>query len=296
MSDASERRAQLKALQQKGAAWQAANAPLPPSTAPEVIFATPLISKNRAFDWDVICANLAATVRSLRNQTSDQWRMLICGQDQPKGITFDAHVQFLPYAVPDTETDKNALNFDKWLKIKQMTAHLSTSESGDGYLFQLDADDIVHPDLVAHITADNNGQGYYITHGYMMDLGSLQMAYLGARSLRRPFAKSFNRECGSCVAARFDFRQGPAFAEPLNARGRHKDMHENLAAYGFILQPVPFAAALYVVNHGENIRQRRGKKDAKISYLRRNRLNAAAARDVAQAFQLNDLFPDKPPL
>lgn len=296
MSEASERRAHLAALREKGRAWQAAHPLVPPSNAPMVIFATPLISKNRAFDWDVICRNLAATVGSLRHQSSDNWRMVICGQDVPDGITFDDKVRFLPYEIADTETDKNALNFDKWLKIKQMTAHLATTETGDGYLFQLDADDIVHPDLVRHITDNNNGQGYYITHGYMVDLSTSHMGYLGARSITRPFAKAFNRECGSCVAARFDFRDGSGFREPLNARGKHSDMHENLAAYGFDLQPIPFPAGLYVVNHGENIRKRRGKMDAKISYLRRNRLTAARTRDVVQMFHLHKLFPDKYPL
>ncbi|MEL7212613.1 MAG: hypothetical protein AAGK92_08130 [Pseudomonadota bacterium] len=293
MSERSDRRAALAKLREKGAAWQAAHTPMPPSDQPEVIFATPLISKNRAFDWDVICQNLAATVGSLRNQTSSLWRMVICGQDKPDGITFDNHVQFLPFKTPDTETDKNALTFDKWFKIRAMTKHLSETEKGDGYLFQLDADDILHPDLVAHITSDNNGQGYYITQGYMVDMDSKRMGYLGPRRLRWPFAKPFNRECGSCVAARFDFRQGPGFAEPLNARGKHKDMHENLAAYGFALEPVPFPAGLYIVNHGENIRERRGKMDAKISYLRRNLLSAARNRDVIAAFSLDSLFASK---
>ena len=293
MSAAAQRRAHLKALRKNGTAWQAMHPLARPSDAPEVIFATPLISKNRAFDWGVICANLAATVGSLRHQTSEKWRMVICGQDCPDGITFDDQVKFLPYEVADTETDKNALNFDKWHKIKQITAHLAQTETGDGYLFQLDADDIVHPDLVAHITADNNGQGYYITQGYMVDLATHEIGYLGARSLRRPFAKPFNRECGSCVAARFDFREGPAFQEPLNARGRHKDMHDNLAAYGFTLDPIPFPAGIYVVNHGENIRLRRGKMDAKISYLNRNRLSHALNHEVVTAFNLDTLFPDK---
>lgn len=293
MSEASDRRAQLQALRKKGAAWQAAHPLAAPSTAPDVIFTTPLISKNRAFDWGVICANLAATVGSLRNQTSPDWRMVICGQDQPEGITFDDQVRFLPYDVADTETDKNALTFDKWHKIKHMTAHLADTETGDGYLFQLDADDILHPALVAHITADNNGQGYYITRGYMADLATRDIGYLGPRSLRYPLAKPFNRECGSCVAARFDFRDGPAFKKPLNARGKHKDMHDNLGAYGFTLDPIPFAAGIYVVNHGENIRLRRGKMDAKISYLKRNRLSRTRSRDVIAAFHLDTLFPDK---
>lgn len=293
MTDTSDQRARLAKLREAGAAWQAAHSFPAPSDTPVVLFTTPLISKNRAFDWDVICQNLAATVGSLRNQTRHDWRMVICGQDRPDGIDFDDQVRFLQYEVPDTETDKNALNFDKWLKLKQMTAHLCDTETGDGYLFQLDADDIVHPDLVRFICGDNNGHGYYITQGYMVDLASREMGFLGARSLRRPFAKPFNRECGSCVAARFDFRNGSAFQEPLDARGRHKDMHENLAAYGFALEPVTFPAGLYIVNHGENIRQRRGKMDAKISYMRRNRLSRAARQSVVNAFHLDTLYPDK---
>ena len=37
--------------------------------------------------------------------------------------------------------------------------------------------------------------------------------------------------------------------------------------YGFPMIPVPFRAGLYMVNHGQNMIERRGKLDTRLGYL-----------------------------
>ncbi|MFD1342479.1 glycosyltransferase family A protein [Litorisediminicola beolgyonensis] len=273
-------------LAAEGRAWRAAHPPRPPSDTPEVVFVIPLISKARAHDWARVCRTLADTLASLRAQTSPAWRALVCCQDRPEGIAFDDTVSFLPFERPDEVSPETVTKFDNHAKKTQMILHLAKTHGGDGYLFQLDADDMLHPELVAHMVGDNNGAGYLIPKGYMMHAETRALAYLGPKRLRYPFANRFDRECGSSSAIRFDFRDGDACLEPIRKRGKHKEIADHMAAYGFEMTEVPFPAALYVIGHGENMRQRRGKMGAKERYLRRNRLSKGDDRAARAAFGL----------
>ncbi|KAA9009283.1 glycosyltransferase family 2 protein [Histidinibacterium aquaticum] len=270
-------------------AWAAARPPRPSSGDPEVVFAIPLISKARAYDWATVCHRLAETLGSLRAQSSHRWRAFICCQDRPEGISWDEQVTFLPFEIVDEVSAETVTRFDNHAKKERIFAHLAETHGGDGYLFQLDADDLLHPGLVEHIVTDDNGAGYWIEEGYMLDLRTGALAYMGPKSLRHPFAHTFIRECGSSSALRFDFRDGEETLTPIRDRGKHAEVPERMARYGYRMTPVPFPAALYLVGHGENMRQRRGKLGAKESYLRRNRLRAARAREVRNEFGLTEL-------
>ncbi|EAR49558.1 hypothetical protein OG2516_04326 [Oceanicola granulosus HTCC2516] len=263
---------------------------LPPSDDPEVVFIIPLISRARAYDWGVVQRHLRATLGALRAQTSPRWRALVCCQDRPEEVAFDGQVSFLPFVAADVVRDETAVVFDNHAKKDLMLDHLAATHGGDGYVFQLDADDLLHPRLVEHIVADNNGAGYWIERGYMYDVARDRLAYLGPKRLRYPFGHTFLRECGSSSALRFDFRRDARCLETIRDRGKHAEVPARMAAHGLAMTPVPFPAALYLVGHGENMRQRRGKLGAKMRYMRRNRLLPRAARRVRNEFRLRALL------
>lgn len=279
------RRAEPKA-REAGAAWRAANPLRPLAEDATVVFAMPLIGKAKAQDWDIIERNLAATIRSLRAQSSTRWEAIICGQDVPDGILFDEQVRFLHHPVP-VKADKLT---DRPAKLRQLVEHLAEDWKRDGYFFMLDADDLLHPDLVEHVVSGADPSGYVLPEGYMLDAPTGDLAYLGENRIRYPHSGRFYSHCGSCAAIRMDFRDGPAFMEPLNARGTHKSQFDNLAAYGIRPLKVPFGGVIYLVNHGENLRERRGKMDSKLRYLDRNRLGPARASSVREQFALKELL------
>ena len=226
----------------------------PPSDAPLVVFAIPLISRRRAPDWSRVEANLAATLGSIVQQTNPNWIALVCGQNRPEGLPDDDRIQFLTSTVGDKF-------YDKGDKRRQLLAHTARHIRRDGYYFQCDADDILHPKLVDHICTDNNGAGYYIDQGYFVDAGTGRCATLGPD--RRPFHLS----CGSSTAARFDFRRHRRFEKLLKTHRSHTKIVKIMRLYGFPMTPVPFRAGLYMVNHGQNMIERRGKLDARLGYL-----------------------------
>ncbi len=248
-----------------GRLWQWRNRPLAPSGAPQMVFAIPLISKERSEDWGRVSANLAATLASLAAQTDGDWQAAICGQDRPDGVVWDNRVRFLRHDGP-------ALFFDKSAKMAQLQADLfERMEARDGYWFPLDADDILHPGLVAHVRGGDNGQGYLIDRGYMLHAETGALASLQPPDARFPRATHFHRSCGSCVAIRFDFRtvegRSADFREVVAGRGAHRKVARNMGHYGLRMARVPFAAALYVVGHGENMRKRRGKMAGKLKHF-----------------------------
>lgn len=250
----------------KGWLWQRRTPRRPSSGDPLVLFAIPLIGRHRATDWARVCANLAETLAALQRQSDGQWRALICGQDRPDlppALAGDPRIAFVPYRGRDKFYDKG----DKRIALIR---HIGQTVRGDGYYMQLDADDILHPALVAHVRGADNGAGHVITRGYVADLDGGRMAPLGPEPGRAPF----NLMCGSCNIVRYDLRQGRAWLRVLRVLRAHGTVPATLADYGLHLEPVPFPAALYLVGHGENMVRRRGTEGGKFDYLDRHGLPA----------------------
>jgi len=278
----------------EGKLWQMRNAHALASSAPDpedlrVVFAIPLISRASASDWDNVQDNLAATLATLRNQKDPRWCAVICGQNRPEAIAFDERVTFLPF--PDRPE-----GFDKHQKSEFLRRHVASEVRGAGYYFALDADDLLHPGLVAHILTDDNRAGYLIDRGYMLDHATLALATLQPPDAARPEATQFHRSCGSSSAIYFDFGSGADYATVLWARGNHRKVVRNMAYLGIEIALVTFPAAIYVMNHGDNLRQKRGRIAGKMKHFDLNPVSdpAEAAR-IGETFGFARLFPGRWP-
>ena len=262
----------------RGRAWRAAN-PLRPLDPDAVVsFAIPLIGRDRAGDWALVEANLEATLASLLRQSDPRWRAIICSQDCPK-LPEDRRIAFLPFQEPPDVQNP----IDKYRKIRVLKDHVA-SDGGDGYFFMLDADDILHPKLVEHMMETANPAGYILERGWMVDAATEETAILAPPTIFRRRSKPFHQHCGSCSAIRFDRRDGDTFLEPLAAKGKHGEQADRLTAFGLALAPIPFPAALYMMNHGENLRKRRGLMHTKLEYLRRHQVPADRAARIRAEF------------
>ncbi|EAR52184.1 hypothetical protein OG2516_02069 [Oceanicola granulosus HTCC2516] len=239
----------------RGRIWRWRRGEVRPSAAPEVIFAIPLVSRRRAGDWAQVEANLAATLDSFRRQSDPGWRAVICGQDRP-ALPDDARITFVTARVGDKF-------YDKGDKRRQLIRHVSRTLAGDGYYMQFDADDILHPEAVAHMRADNNGRGYLIDKGYFVHAGTRAVAPM------TPPEKPFHLACGSSSAVYVDFRTHRRDARLLAEHRSHTRVARICDEWGVPLDPVPFPAALYVVGHGENMIARRGKLDERLGWFER---------------------------
>ena len=266
-----------------GRLWQARLRPAPSSGNPLVIFAIPLISKARAGDWGRVSANLAATLDSLAAQRSGSWAALVCGQDRPEGVDLErvggGRVRFVPYRGRAKFYDKG----DKRLAL--IDAAMAAFAGRDGYYAQWDADDLLHPDAVGHVTAGDNGRGYLINRGYMADLAANVFAPIGPDAAEggRPFWQA----CGSCAFVRYDFRAQPGHWRRLLRRmSSHTRIPDWMALSGMPLEELGFPAAIYAFNHGENMRRRRGKDAGRLAALEARALPPEEVARVRAAFAL----------
>ncbi len=252
----------------------------PPSDAPIVIFCTPLMGRHMAQDWGAISAGLSRTIDTLLAQTDPNWRLLITSQDMPDPLCDDPRIAFLRYESPVNRPDQLA-------KGVHMMADLPRRLAGqDAYMHALDADDLMHPDLVAFIRRDNNCRGYWHRDGGMIDARTGLIARCGERTLRYPTSRPFLNHCGSSAAVYVDFR-GPRRSEEMAGRfymGSHRNFRITARAHGITLDAIPFPAALYVMNTGENMRDKRGKMHRKLRYLQQNMLPATTQTTLRTAF------------
>ena len=245
------------------AAWAAAHPLAPPAADVTVRFLVPLISRAKAHDFARVSRNLGHTLASLARQTSDRWSVTICGQDRPEGVAFDGdRVRFLPFPIR-----ARAKGSDKPRKQRFLIRDAAQGPARDGYIHFLDADDILHPRLVAHIVTDNNGHGYSVTHGWVVDFAARRIAPAVPPEESGTDTRPLYRLCGSSAALRFDLREGAHHVTPAFERGAHGNTATRVARFGLHLAPVPFGAVLYSVNHGDNLQIHRGLGDTKTGYL-----------------------------
>lgn len=246
-----------------------------------VTFIVPLVSKEHVQDWPMVCERLKATLQSFLAQTNPNWKAIIVGQDKPATLPDDPRIHFEPFTVP---VEGN----DKWIKLKAGCDAMAELSWTSGYAMSFDADDFAHVDLV-DAALKEQASGYLITEGYLYDLSTKNLAKTGRQSLLRPYQKPFWKLCGSCALFRYDLSNGASEVAFLQETLQHEHrMFPYLAKLAQRkLHPLPFPAALYLINHGDNFSDRRGRGGFKTRLVEKAAIkDADTKRRVLQAFTM----------
>ena len=156
----------------------------------KVLFAIPLKAKNRSTDWSDTLASLKKTVNSIKQQSVQEYEIYIATNDPDEIETVFGSEVFCIKADFDLPAHKwNRPSADKHKKRTLIASEIKKSFSEDCYIMFLDADDLVHRNLVKYVLENSaRGVSYVIDHGYSMDVGT------GSISELYPFTKF----CGSC--------------------------------------------------------------------------------------------------
>ena len=207
----------LGAARDDGRSAQAEDPASPPAAAPaavaagvpEFMFGISLASRRVSVDWGRTQELLGHTLRSLLNQSDPRFSVVICGHERPELAELaDPRVRFVE-ADGSPPQDSSGFRGDKMRKRRLIGSILR--QRGGGYFFPLDADDLVHRDVVAHALQDDNRRGYLIETGYTLDYANRNLAPVpGAWSV------SFDRSCGSSAAIFFAPDDLPVNSEPDN--------------------------------------------------------------------------------
>ena len=210
-------------------------------------FGIALIPRLSAHDWRLIEALLDLTLRSVRAQTDQDFRVVIAQHDRPRLSLRDPRLTFLDVDYPAQEPGPN--NADSGRK-KRLIEDFVLADGG-GLLMLLDADDWVDARLVeaARATIGADQVGALIDRGLVTDFRSLRAATLPDPAV---FEGEFHRVCGSSGVARLE----PGAADPLRRNpcrvlGSHHEWVEVAREHDAALSRLPVSGN-YLINTSEN--------------------------------------------
>ena len=134
----------------------------------------PLKSKQVSKNWDITCKSLDATIKSLENQSDKEFDYMVVGHESPdflvdktwhgKSVFHSISEIQPPPAVGATQHD---YTIDKNSKIVKGIMLLKERNTEVKLWFPLDADDLIHQDLVKIIGQYDDPAGVILEHGYM---------------------------------------------------------------------------------------------------------------------------------
>ena len=171
---------------------------------PSVVFLIPFASRKVKSKWEIACAHLRQTLKSIQNSTSGNYRVVVAGHEAPDfDIEFDSRCYFLPlhHPVLSHENYHVSLELDKLTKIAAAWEYAKLTWNPK-YVMKLDADDFISSRLVDWLDNANDEAGYLIKYGW---LWRSESRYLIQRT------EYLDRLCGSCLIIRSDLadKNGP---------------------------------------------------------------------------------------
>jgi hypothetical protein len=250
---------------------------------PTVAFLIPFASRKVKAKWNVACAQLRQTLKSIENSNSGNYCVVVAGHEPPDfDVGFDSRFYFLSldHSIPSHDNYTAALILDKLAKI-DAAWNYAKSKCNPRYVMKLDADDFISARLVEWLETADDEAGYLIKYGWMWRSGS---RYLIQRT------EYFDRTCGSCLITRSDVIdecgpfltdwEGVPFDEPSSAlaAGDHYSLvpgsrigtlllndscirySAQFAYLGLRLSTVPFLAVVYGTGNRDSVEGRRRPK------------------------------------
>ena len=203
-----------------------------------LVFIIPLKSKKFAGSWDNVCRVFERCLKSVCNQTSDKFKVIVVCNEKPNIKFCHDNVEYIKVDFMPPEP----CSADKYKKIEIGLVY--AQKYNPKYFMHVDADDCVNKNLVEFSEKNPKCDGWYFDSGYIYNEGSKFIF------LRK---KEFNTICGTCRIIRYKIIKSNKL--PLHS-------HKCTIIYGHKLKPLPFIGSVYIRRHGETMAdaQRRWKR------------------------------------
>lgn len=211
----------------------------------EVTFGIALISKRVAADWPSVENLLAATLRSVFNQSVPIRVVIACHEAPRIDEAFDHRVTIrqVDFDIPRFRSE---MELDRMRKVEVLGAALRAR--GGGWMFLLDADDLVARHL-GKTVLESGAKAVVVKRGYRLDARTNQYQSLG---------KLWGK-CGSCAAVDWEASELPLAPLTDNpplfhefCETRHYKWPQFFSGRGWDWKFLNAPLVTYVVNHGSN--------------------------------------------
>ncbi len=248
-----------------------------------LVFVVPLRNPATCRDWRYISALCERSLRSMCQQRAGAFHVyLVCREPPAMNFTHPA-LSIIAEDFPDPAPHHDALEADKWVKLKR--GLIAARVHVPAHIMLADADDLVHRNLAALPLRDPHGPGWHVSAGYLYQEPA-------RRLYRWP---EFDLFCGTSALIRCAAEELPeAMTDdserfPILTKG-HPIIRAYMAGRGTPLRAVPFPGAIYVTGTGENhsginLNAWRGRKITLQKFLRRRPVTS----DIREAFGLAEL-------
>ncbi|KXS41975.1 MAG: galactosyltransferase [Methanolobus sp. T82-4] len=214
----------------------------------EFYFAISLKPKVNSVNWEIVLSNLENTLKSIDNSSNNSYHILIATRD-PDDLSLLVDSSKTTLVIPDFDppTSIHDRDVDKIKTRRLIGSHLKKIAKKPFYVMFLDADDLVHKELVDFVLSDDNCRGYTIFEGYVLDAANGE--------LRRK--DEFNTICGSCYVGYFhpeEMPESPYDMECYFSEHRGHRKHVEIATQkGRQPDLVPFPSVIYIKGHDESL-------------------------------------------
>jgi hypothetical protein len=231
----------------------------------EVVFAISLKSKRVSRNWTRVQNNLARTLRSIINNTDQNYRIVIAGHEKPNIEEMkNERVTWLPVRFPPP-TYISQYSSDKFRKRRVIGAYLRRI-GFSGYFMPLDADDWVHYRFVEFI------RSHPITDAFVLNTGCMT----NFKHKRVWIREGFYYSCGSSAVFYFSNRDFPRTSmrgDVMKTKFKwvilaHGKVTKYLNNKNYKMVNFPFVT--WVVSHGDNNTHIKRKIKRSISAKRYN--------------------------
>ncbi len=212
-----------------------------------VVFIIPLKSKVISKNWEEVVSLCRDTLTSIYNQSCPEFVIfLICNRGQAPNLSgFDERLNIVE---DDFKIPQNIKEIYYDIKVKIKRGLIAGKNHVDHFFMRLDADDLIHKNLVDYVSSRPDKNGWYIPWGYMYKRNSKNI-YI------RPNFHVFSGSSHIIKLREEDFPEDMSTAddEYLVDFWQHLAVKNILESRGRKLDPLPFKGALYLIGHNESI-------------------------------------------
>lgn len=214
-----------------------------------LVFIVPVKSRQIATSWAHVSRLFERCVRSLCNQTSPAFRVVVVCNERPEILFEHPAVSYVevdfPAPIWKDDADFTTRELDKGKKI--YTGLIHARQLNPSHIMLVDADDCVSKHLAKFVSQHPESSGWVMDKGYEYEDGS--------RFIYRK-KNRFHWKCGTAHIIRFDLIE-PLLNLPLEQLSWEHFYHKNIPQLAEknneSLAFLPFEGAVYITDNRENI-------------------------------------------
>lgn len=211
-----------------------------------LIFVIPLVSPKVAKSWTQTVRLFERCLRSVCNQTSSHFRVVVVCNERPDVQFHHPHLHYVEVNLPIPEQMIAAKTLDRGRKT--LEGLRVAGQFAPSHVMFVDADDCISDRLTEFVDQHPDANGWLVSKGYIYRENT--------RYLYR-VRRNFYDLCGTCNIIKYDLydTQAEKLADADFVRhyyGGHTHIREMLKAEGNPLEFLPFEGAIYTVENGEN--------------------------------------------